>query len=419
MKLTIIAPHFPPSALPPSQRIRLMMNYFEEYKVDAKIITVDHSKREEIADDWMVELIGEGHDIDICTAFDAKTSRKFGIGDLGLRMLPFLFFKLIRQVNKENTDFILYPVPPWYILMIAPIIKKISGVPYAIDFIDPWVEGGDLPKDATLKRKISQWIARKMEAWVTKNAAIIYSVSEGINEQLKIRHTQLLSKEMYAIPYGADQNDFKAIKWNNNFNREFVLIRYIGAVWDDAYMVIDAIFAALSQTNFDFKAEFYGTSYAGGHLAKAQLVPFLNKYQLSHKVAEYPNRVEYKKAVELNLESDVLLLFGGMQAYYAASKLFGLIVSQKPFVAFLHKDSFPAQFLSDFKYPYLVEYSNEVNELPSDKIEELKNVFNKIHSEFSNFEPLNIEDSRIQKHTARGMTEAFVQPMKKYYNERL
>ncbi|MDB9775843.1 hypothetical protein OAB47_06405 [Vicingaceae bacterium] len=418
MKLTIIAPYYPPSALPPSQRVRLMMNHFAEYDVVPSIITVKPQFREESEDPWMVELVGSDHEVEYCSVISPKLSRKFGVGDLGLRMLPFLFFKLLRNLKRTKGNFVLYPVPPWYILVIAPIIKWLTGVPYAIDYIDPWVEGGVLPETATLKRKVSQWIAHRLEGWVTKNAAVVFAVSEGINEQLRSRHPELKKEWMFAVPYGAEESDFNqlAIAPRNNST---TLIRYIGAVWDDAYLVLDALLAGLSKVDFEFKAEFYGTSYAGGELAQPQMDRFIHSNKLDGKVIEYPNRVPYKEAVRLNLESDILFLFGGMQSYYAASKLFGLVVSKKPFIAFLHKDSYPALFLSELAYPYVVTYSDNEGDLPKDKVGVLKDRINLIQAEIAKFTPLDTNDHRIQKYTAKGMTASFVLPMKKRCNEGL
>jgi hypothetical protein len=417
MKLFIIAPHFPPSALPPAQRVRLMMPHLKKLGVEATVFTTSPKNREEKEDAWMLELAGNDYKFFEVASLNQKWSRKFGFGDLGLRMLPFLFFKLWRQIKSNRPDFILYPVPPWYILLIAPILKMLTCVPYAIDFIDPWVAGGELSGDASFKKKTSQLIARKLEGFVTKNASLIYSVSDGINEQLIERHPELKCKEMFAIPYGAEQSDY-LVSTSKKSKREEVLVRYIGAVWEDAYPTLDALFKVLSETNHPFRFEFYGTSYAGEGLAKSQLNRWLNTNELQLKVKEYPDRVPYREAVELNMESDILLLFGGMQPYYAASKLFGLIVSQKPFIAFLHRDSFPAKFLKSFNYAYLVEYSHNPGDLPIDHINALSVMIHKCLTEFNQFEPLDLNDLRIKGHTALGMTTAFIDPIKAYLKKK-
>lgn len=407
-RLFIIAPHFPPSSLPPAQRVRMLAAYLPVLDVKLTFFTTYSKYREEKEDEWMLKLAGNQYDLITLKACNQKITRKFGIGDLGLRMLPFLFFRLWKECKKQKPDLVLYPVPPWYILLIAPLIKKLTHVPYAIDFIDPWVEGGQLQKDAKFKRRISQKIARKFERKVTRDATIIYAVSEGINQQLIQRHPILKNTPMYAIPYGADPKDFSIVNIENK-NRDYCLIRYIGAVWDDAYPVLEALFKAFPIIKKNTKIEFIGTGYAGGNLAKRQLDRFIKENNLQDFLNEKSNRVPYKQAVSLTKESDILLLFGGMQAYYAASKLFGLIVSQKPFFALLHRDSFPAKFLKDFDYPYLVEYSEKEGDLPNAHLSEIKDKLEYIKRNFKIFQPLDIRDERIQKHTAMGMSKAFLQ----------
>jgi hypothetical protein len=406
----IVAPHFPPSAAPPSQRVRLLVKHAASFGFYPTIFTVAPKYREEIEDEWMCTLSGKDFEEIRVGCLDFKSTRKFGIGDLGLRMLPSLFSALRKEARKKKPAFILYPVPPWYILVIAPIIKRITGIKYGIDFIDPWVhETAGEPKG--IKHRLSQSIAHKLEGWVTKNASLIFSVSEGINENLRKRHPELAAIPMYAVPYGAEPGDFNGFVNNKTDEQEGpIMIRYIGAVWNDCYPVLDGLMPVLAalQKQLPLKLEFYGTSYAGEGLAKNQLDKWIDKYAMQTYTSEACLRVTYKQAVELTMQSDILFLMGGMQPYYAASKLMGLIVCGKPFVAFVHKDSFPATFLKKLDYPYMVTYSGEETELPVKKTEELKNMFLRLIKEKDSFEPLDTDHPLVKENTAIGMTKYFM-----------
>jgi hypothetical protein len=410
-KLFIVAPHFPPSSAPPSQRVRLLVRHCSEFGFYPFIFTVDPKYREEAeTDTWMCELLGKEYEEIRVNCFDQKKTRKIGIGDLGLRMMPFLFFKLRKEIKHKKPDLILYPVPPWYILIIAPIIKWFSGVKYGIDFIDPWVHEQEA-EHANFKHRASQRIARRLEGWITKHADIIFSVSEGINENLRTRHPKLSGKPMYAVPYGAEPGDFAGVKSDGLQGAEKqITIRYIGAVWNDCYPVLDGLMPALAAAHKEipFVLEFYGTSYAGEGLAKPQLGDWIQRSQMQDYTSEQELRVSYKRAVQLTMDADLLFLMGGMQPYYAASKLMGLVVSGKPFVAFLHKDSFPALFLKKLEYPYIVTYSAEENELPAFKIEQLCHMFVQLIKTKEQFQPLNLQHPLIIENTAKGMTKFFL-----------
>lgn len=413
-KLFIIAPHFPPSALPPSQRVRLMVKHLADFDFETTIFTTQHKYREEIADEWMLELAGNKFKKIEVRSLPQKWTRKIRVGDLGLRWIPFLFPALLFKIFKEKPDFILYPVPPWYLLTIAPIIQLITGVKYGIDFIDPWVDVS-VDKNAGIKSRMSQKLAYFFERRAVMRSSIIYSVSEGINNGLVYRYPEVASKPFYAISYGVEPDDFIQIPLKENIKKDFFTLRYIGAVWGDAYLVLETLLHAFGELkdNYKFRLEFYGTSYAHVDLATPQLTNWKEKFGLNNILYEQPSRVTYKEAVRLTMESDFLFLFGGMQPYYAASKLMGLLASKKLFIAFLHKNSFPAKILKEIKYPYLVLYSSNEGDKPVDHLSMLKVTLTDMFSNKKMFAGADfINNELLLKHTAKGMTEEFVKPIK-------
>ena len=243
-KIFIIAPHFPPSALPPSQRVRLMVKHLKTLGWYPHVFTTEPKYREEKEDPWMTELAGNDFDLTVVKALNQKKTRKFGIGDLGLRMIPYLLPAIKKAAKKEKPDFILYPVPPWYILLIAPFIKRKTGIPFGIDFIDPWfVE--NISQQANLKKKISQKIAHRFEKRAVLSADIIYSVSEGINKNFKKFHNLPENKPLFAIPYGVEPSDFEFQPEKNRAGK--LIFRYIGAVSPDTYLVLASLLKSLSE----------------------------------------------------------------------------------------------------------------------------------------------------------------------------
>lgn len=415
-QLFIIAPHFPPSALPPSQRVRLLVKNCTKFGFFPNVYTVNPIYREEKSDMWMCELLGNEYMVNELKCLDQRKTRKIGVGDLGLRMLPYIFFTLIKEIKNKKPAFILYPVPPWYILIASPIIKWFTGVPYGIDFIDPWVHE-EIATKRSFKYHASQFIARNLEKWVCKNASVIFSVSEGINQNLLKRHAILQHTPMIAIPYGAEENDFLSLANQTPLTKnEKFTIRYIGAVWGDCYSVLDGLMPvfAVWHKQVDFNLELYGTSYAGEGFAKPQMDKWFQENNMHEFSKEFPLRVTYKRAVELTITADLLFLVGGMQPYYAASKLMGLIVSKKPFLAFVHKDSFPAKFLQDVNYPYLVTYSAEEDELPTKQHSVLLETLNELYKNINQFKPISLSHPLVLENTAEGMTKKFLENISKH-----
>ena len=414
-KLFIIAPHFPPSSMPPSQRVRLIVQHAASLGYFPTVLTVDPKYREEKKDPWMVDLVGNKFTLVTVNCLDQNKTRKFKIGDLGLRILPFLFFTLRKHIKKEKPDFILYPVPPWYVLMIAPLLKKLTGVPYGIDFIDPWVHDLD-DRERSTKKRISHWISRRMEKHVCRHASIIYAVSKGINDNLVERYPFLKEKIFITVPYGAEQNDFDSLRTQlPSVHNDKIVIRYIGAIWIDCYAVLDGLMPALAEVGktLPLQIEFIGTSYAVEKMSKSQLNKWISENNMQDYTSENPLRVSYRKAVELTLESDLLLLIGGMEPYYAASKLMGLLVSKKIFVAFVHENSFPAKLLLEINFPYVVTYSQSDERLPIHQIRCLTEKIKKAIAEKDSFTGVDLSHPVIQANTAFGMTKTFLEPINK------
>ena len=307
LNLFIVAPYFPPSSLPPSQRIRLLMPYLQNKDVKVTIFTVNNKCREDIPDEWMEELAGNEYNRIIVKCIPNKFARFFGFGDLGLRIFPFLFFKLIATAKKHKNVFILFPVPPWNTLILVPLLRKVIKIKYAIDYIDPWIweiRG----RKRGLKEKISQWLAKMIEKRVVRYASVIFSVSEGINNQLLKRYSFLQENRLVAVPYGGEVNDYKYFSKCVPPYRNYSLIRYIGGIGPDMPPVANALVLSLKEVSLikNIKVEFIGSSYAGNGLAKGMLTDMLNKYQVNDFIKEQPERVSYSKAVELSMNSDLL-----------------------------------------------------------------------------------------------------------------
>jgi len=408
--LFIAAPFFPPSSMPPSQRVRLLVRHLHEVDWQPVIFTPDHRYREEVPDPWMLEITGDQFEEIKIGCFDQRTTRKFGVGDLGLRIFPFLFFALWKNTRRKKPAFILYPVPPWYMMVMAPFLKWMTGVPYAIDFIDPWVQKTEGQKG---KAKLSQWIARRLEGFVVKRSSAVFAVSQGILNDLLQRHPSLQAIPLVSVPYGVEASDFLAIKPKKTEGGP-VMIRYTGAISVAMLVVADTLFKALKIVNESKPVQviFTGTSYAGTGQVRPVLAELIRDNDVASFITEKPSRVGYKEALELSMGADMQLIIGDTTPYYAASKLMGLAASGRPFFAFIHKESFPATFLHECKYEYVTVFENE--ELGKEmKIKELADAILYAISGKEPFHRIDINNPVLAQYTAAAMTKTFSDTLKK------
>lgn len=412
-KMTTIfipAPYFPPSAMPPAQRTRLLVKHLHEYGWHPVIFTIDPVYYEEGTDPWMLEIAGDRYERIEVGCLDAPKTRKFGVGDIGIRVFFFLFFSLLKNARRKKPALVLYPVPPWYIMVMAPFIKWMTGVPFAIDFIDPWVykiEGKNR------KARFSQWIAKRLEGFVVKRSSAVFAVSQGILDDLAGRYPSIREKPLVPVPYGVEASDFHTIKVQKPAGGP-VLLRYTGAISEAMLPVVDTLFRALKIVHRQrpLKVIFTGTSYAGKGLAKPVLTGLTDSNDLSSFITENPQRVGYREALELSLSSDVQLLIGDTTPYYAASKLMGLVASGQPFFAFVHRNSFPASFLNELGYPHKTAFEPEELDR-QEKVEELAAAILHAIDKKDQFKGIDINNPVLAQYSAGAMTKTFSDTLKK------
>jgi glycosyltransferase involved in cell wall biosynthesis len=409
----IAAPHFPPSAMPPSQRIRLLVRHLHEFGWKPVIFTVDHHYREESSDPWMVEIAGNAYEKIEVSAWNQRKTRKFGLGDLGIRMFFPLYHALLKQAKKEKPALILYPVPPWYIMVMAPFIKKTTGIPYAIDYIDPWIYPTNYKN---IKAVLSRRIARLLETRPVKNSDAIFAVSQGILNELQKRFPSIQSKPLVAVPYGVEVSDYDAIP-NLKKDPSKILIRYTGAISENMMVVVDSLLKAFKQVRKTLPVEviFTGTSYAGIGLSKPVMSELIANNDVAEFVTENPARVSYREAVQMSKQADMQLLVGDTTPYYAASKMMGLVASGRPFFAWVHADSFPAQFLEALQYPHRLFFKTA--ELGDEKkIAQLADALLYSLENRDSFVPVSVQDPVFSNYTAKAMTKIFADTFQKTAN---
>ncbi len=400
----IPAPFFPPSAMPPSQRVRLLVRHLHEFGWKPVVFTVDNQFREEASDPWMVEITGTKFEKIEVSAWDQRRTRKFGLGDLGIRSFRGLYRSMIRQSKKEKPALILYPVPPWYIMVMAPMIKKVTGIPYVIDFIDPWLYPTNM-KD--IKTRVSQRLASMLEGRAVRNSDGLIAVSQGILDDLIKRNPSVASKPMMAIPYGVEASDYEAINVEKKPD-PVVQVRYTGAISENMLRVVDSLLKAFKIVNetIPLNIIFTGTSYAGIGLVKPMLSELISANEVGSFVTERPARVAYRQALEINKQADMQLLVGDTTPYYAASKMMGLVASRIPFFAWVHADSFPAKFLKELNYPLQMVYqTGEIGE--EKKIKQLAEALLNGLQNRDSFVPIPTNDPVFAKYTATAMTKNF------------
>src|SRR2546423_2472696 len=88
------------------------------------------------------------------------------------------------------------------------MVHELRGIPYGIDYIDPWVH--DWPGSERILTK--HWISRKLadilEPYAVAKAALITGVAEGYYKGVIDRNPHLRGRAVTAaMPYGGEERD--------------------------------------------------------------------------------------------------------------------------------------------------------------------------------------------------------------------
>ncbi|HUF49050.1 MAG TPA: hypothetical protein VMM93_14635 [Vicinamibacterales bacterium] len=358
-RVALVAGHFTPGNLASVHRARLWARHLGEFGWEPTIVTT-HYRHYEEPPDW---------DLDALVARDLRVIRTRAlplgpvrlIGDIGLRALPFHHRALARLARQGEMDFLHITIPSNYAALLGRLIHGRYGVPYGIDYIDPWV--GEWPgTDVRFSRMwASAQLARRLEPWAVRDAALITGVAPLYYEDVLARNPHLRTQAVTAaMPYGGSALDFSMVEAQNRPTTLFdatdgnVHIVYAGAMLPRAYAVLERLFEAvrLARSRYPelaarLRMHFVGTGKSPTDPHGHNVLPYVERFGLGQVVFEHPARVPYVDVLNHLRQSSGVLVLGSTERHYTPSKAFQAVLSRKPVFAVLHDASTAAAFLRD------------------------------------------------------------------------
>ncbi len=204
-RVAIVGSDFPPSSLPPALRIRFFATNLREFGWEPIIITADSKYYKTAIDPEIERLLPEGLRIIRTPAFSSQWTRLIGIGDLGLRSIWQHWRVLHSLCDRGEVDVVFIPVPPYTPMVLGRLAHDRFGVPYVIDYIDPWVTGyyWNIPRaQRPPKWALAYAMGRLLEPFAAKRVAHVVAVSKGTTDMVRSRYPWLSESDATEIPYG-------------------------------------------------------------------------------------------------------------------------------------------------------------------------------------------------------------------------
>jgi hypothetical protein len=254
--------------------------------------------------------------------------------------------------------------------------QKQFGVPYVLDFQDPWLsdyhkQPGATPPGGRFKYGFSQFQARLLEPKAVVQASHIISVSPSYPRILQQRYPSLSSDRFTILPFGAPESDFERLPSlqiqqrvfdPHDGKRHWV---YVGRGGSDMALALRALFLGIrvdresNPERWDaVQLHFVGTSYAPKGRAIKTIEPIAQEFGIADLVEEITDRIPYFEALQTLVDSDAILMIGSDDPSYTASKLYPCILARKPIFALFHQQSSVLPILEACRAGHAVSFSS-------------------------------------------------------------
>jgi glycosyltransferase involved in cell wall biosynthesis len=361
-RLLMISPHFPPDSSAGTHRVRLLAPHLAEYGWTPTVLTVAAQDYEGRVDPELAALVPGSLDVVRTRALPFRFTRRLGIGDLGLRALPGLRRAAWRLQRERPFDAVFITIYPTYPAVLGPMFKRRFGVPFVLDYQDPWVSawgkevGGGDGGAVDAKSRSTRALAERLEPRVLRAADGVTAVSARTYEDA-FERTGIAPREVAEIPIGWDPADVAALERRGSHTRLIpddgrVNICYTGTLLPLGVGTLRAVLAGARalierdpQLADRVRFYFFGTSNqtAGG---EPRVMPHARELGVEHLVHEHPARVDYLDALDVLRQAGAVLLLGSSERHYTPSKLFPALLANRPLLAVYRRESTAVDMLS-------------------------------------------------------------------------
>lgn len=373
-RVALFAAHFSPSNLASVHRARLLAQHLAEFGWEPIVVTT-HWKHYEEPLDWDLNtLVSPQLRVVRTGAVPVRPLRL--IGDIGIRGFVFHLRALREMAARRELDFLHITIPSNYSALLGPALWRSHGVPYGIDYIDPWVH--DWPGSEVLFSKAwaSCRLARWLEPRAVRQARLITGISPGYYQGVLERHPELSQQAVTAaMPYGASEQDFTALRAAPRQPFLFTPgdglfhVVYAGAMLPKAYVVLERLCMAVDHLRRTqpalyarLRLHFVGTGKSPADPQGHNVLPVAERMGVADVFTEHPQRIGYVDVLNHLCLADAVLVLGSTEPHYSPSKVYQAVHSRKPVLALLHEASTAVAVLRDSGAGEAVSFTE--NQLP-------------------------------------------------------
>lgn len=278
---------------------------------------------------------------------------RLGVGGIGWRAFLPLLQRGRELLREEHFDLVYLSATQFNLFCLGPLWKRLCGVPYVLDFHDPWYRPGEriTTGGAAWKSGLGNRLSRYMEAFAVKGASGVVSVSPEYLRALRARYPKaegLAEGRAVTIPFAVREEDFAALPTTaaSAGGRPTFDVVYVGVgaeIMAKSFQAIAESAARLRRSGDPLverlRIRLFGTDGRWRDGRPRILREVAAEAGAGDLVEEQPTILPYRKALELAAGADGLLVLGVDDPAYMPSKLFLYANTGKPLLASMRHDS--------------------------------------------------------------------------------
>jgi hypothetical protein len=350
-RVALVSGHFAPSNLVGAQRARLWSRYLPEFGWEPIVVTGDPAFYEERPDPDLERLVAPGLRVIHAPTMSTRPVRL--VGDVGVRAFRGCYKVLAGLAARREIDFVLVTIPSNFLAPVGRLIHRRYGLPFGIDYQDPWVNrwpGVDKPFTRAWG---SYRLAALLEPWAVRGAALITGMAPGYVAGMLERNPDVAKDAVIAyMPMGTAPEDFELVRTLHRppflfqpDDGKFHMI-YAGALLPAGIVVLDAFLAGLKALRDSapeiaarLRVHFVGTGTSPDDPNGHRVLPRARQAGVGEMVDEHPHRIGYVDTLNHLEQSSAVLVLGSTERHYTPSKVFQALLSKRPVFAMLHAES--------------------------------------------------------------------------------
>ncbi|TKA97378.1 glycosyltransferase family 4 protein [Cereibacter changlensis] len=236
--------------------------------------------------------------------------------------IPYATRASLREIREGGADLIISSGAPFSSHIAGYLVSRLSGVPLALDYGDPWVYEPGRPR-----RGLRLWIEHHLEAAILNWSKVVSVTTQATIDLYKAKFPKL-QVPFVLSPMGFDREDFLRPLAKSVPDRVVLNFAYTGRI-NEEYRSVDDFVHLLNCVGGGSPAfcfHFYGSEFGGVRDSMAAFE--------ENGIVRFHDSVDHQEYIQVLRQSDGLVLFGNNNYVQVPGKVADYLAARKNILYF-------------------------------------------------------------------------------------